>query len=99
MDNDKLLHEKKLKQLYHRMGLKHNMTDEDLKILVNSPYEFSREKIRNLKLEGEFGESEFDKLKTNFMYRYLGKFYIEYRRILYERRKKKLREERRGEDS
>lgn len=96
--SDKLSQEKKLKKLYHSIALKYNMTDEELKELVNSPYEFSREKIRALQLD-DVEEEEFNKLKTNFMYRYLGKFYIEYRRILYERRKKKLREERSGEDS
>lgn len=96
--SDKLSQEKKLKKLYHSIALKYNMTDDELKELVNSPYEFSREKIRALQLD-DVEEEEFNKLKTNFMYRYLGKFYIEYRRILYERRKKKLREERSGEDS
>lgn len=43
--SDKLSQEKKLKKLYHSIALKYNMTDDELKELVNSPYEFSREKL------------------------------------------------------
>jgi hypothetical protein len=100
MSNEfKEIHERKIKKLYHKLGLKYNMTDKDIMDLINSPYEFSREKIRALELKTVKTEEEFDKLKTNFIYRYLGKYYVEFKRILYYGRKNEFKSKRSTEDS
>lgn len=60
--------EDKIKKLIHSMALKYNMSDEDMKNLLHSPYEFSKGKINALKLKDVRTEEEFNELKTNFIY-------------------------------
>lgn len=69
----------KLKMLIHKIGLDFNLRDDDIKKIVSSPYKFTREKISNLELEGIKNEEDFNKLKTNFIYPYIGKIYTTYR--------------------
>ena len=65
----------KIKALIHSIGLKHNLQDEVINKIVNSPYKFTREKISELQISDDMSEEEYDKLKTNFMYLYIGKLY------------------------
>lgn len=58
----------KIKKLIHSIGLKYNLSDEVVKKIVESPYEFSREKFKELNLDDIETEEEFEKTKTNFMY-------------------------------
>lgn len=72
VDNDKV------KSLIHKIGLKHNLQDSVINKIVNSPYRFTREVIVNMNLESINNEEDFNKLKTNFMFMYIGKLYTTY---------------------
>jgi hypothetical protein len=72
------LDEDKVKLLIHKIGLDYKLQDEVIKKIVNSPYKFTRETIANLDIDPEITEEEFSKLKTNFIYLYIGKLYTSY---------------------
>jgi len=67
-----------LKKLIHTIGLKHNLQDSIINKIVNSPYRFARETITNIDIENIKDEDEFNKLKTNFLFAYIGKLYTSY---------------------
>lgn len=71
----------KVKELIHSMALKYNMSDEDMKNLVNSPYEFTKEKINNLKLKDITTKEELESTKTNFIYRSFFKLVVDWNTI------------------
>lgn len=65
--------DKKVKDLIHSLGLKYRLRDEEIRKIVESQFRFTYETIRGL----EIGESHegVDELKTNFIYRHIGKLY------------------------
>ena len=69
----KEINEKKVKDLIHSIGLKNNLTDEQVKNIVESQFRFTYETIRSLDLT----EKQIEEIKTNFIYKYLGKLYID----------------------
>jgi len=72
MSNDKV------KLLVHKIGLKYNLQDSIINKVISSPYKFTREKITNLDIDKVETEEDFNKLKTNFIYMYLGKLYTNF---------------------
>lgn len=70
--------ESKIKMIIHSIGLKYNLQDQIVSKIVNSPYKFTRKTISELDLKDIETEEEFNKLKTNFIYRYIGKLHISY---------------------
>ena len=68
----------KIKALIHSIGLKHNLQDEVINKIVNSPYKFTREKISELQISDDMSEEEYNKLKTNFIYLYIGRLYTNF---------------------
>jgi len=72
------LDEDKVKLLIHKIGLDYKLQDEVIKKIINSPYKFTRETIANLDIDPNITEEEFNKLKTNFIYLYIGKLYTSY---------------------
>lgn len=66
--------ELKIKQLIHKIGLKNNLTDKQVEEIINSQYEFIKEKITELDIEE-------DNIKSNFLIKYLGKLYIDKNKI------------------
>lgn len=68
--------ERKVKQLIHRLGLKYNLRDEEIKQIVNSPFEFAAEKYREIDLRTVTTEEQLDSLKTTFLFKALCKLYI-----------------------
>lgn len=68
----------KINKLIHKIGLEFQIRDEDMRKIVNCPYKFTRETISNLSLDGIETEEDFDKIKTNFIYVYIGKLYTSY---------------------
>lgn len=82
----------KKNKLIHKLGLKYNLTDETIKQLVESPYEFTAEKLQGIHFDDIETEEQFNALKTTFMYKTFGRLYISFpmlkRRA--ERRKNKL---------
>jgi hypothetical protein len=78
------INELKIKNLIHSIGLKFNLTDKEINEIINSQYEFIKEKIINLDLTKEENNEE---LKTNFLLKYLGKLHIDVKQV-----KNKLKE-------
>ncbi len=68
--------EKKIKRLIHKLGLKYKLLDEDIKNIIESPYEFSAKIIKGLDLDSLNNEEELNNIKTNFMYTGFAKFYV-----------------------
>lgn len=75
MNNDK--DRIKIKKLMHSLALKYNISDSDMEEIIGSPYEFTKEKLKQNKLR-ELTEKEFNKIKTSFIYKKLGRLYIDY---------------------
>lgn len=73
--------EKKINALIHSLGLKYGLQDDVIRKIVNSPYKFTREIIVNLELEEIETEEQFEELKVNFIYKYLGKLYTTFDRL------------------
>ena len=70
----KEINEKKVKDLIHKIGLVNNLTDEQVKNIVESQFRFTYEIIKNTPLD-ELSEEEINKLKKTFYFKYLGKLY------------------------
>jgi len=79
----------KVKVLIHKLGLKYNLQDNVINKIINSPYQFTRETIKSLELENIESEEDFKKLKTNFIYLYIGKLYTNYDKYI---KNKKMKE-------
>lgn len=62
----------------HKLGLKYHLQDHIINKIVNSPYKFTRETITNLNVDEVETEEDFNKLKTNFIYMYIGKIYTNF---------------------
>lgn len=63
------------------MALRYNMSDQDMKDLLGSPYEFAKEKIKNLDLSNIKTEEQLKELKTNFMFTSFFKLVIEWQTV------------------
>lgn len=75
---NKQIDDKKVKDLIHSIGLKYGLQDDIINKIVNSPYKFTREKISELNLDEVHSEEELAKYKTNFIYPYIGKYYVKF---------------------
>lgn len=73
--------EQKLKALVHRLGLKYNIRDEDIQKIVDAPYIFASQTIRDLELSNVKTEEDLDQLKTNFYFKCLFKLYVPFNRV------------------
>jgi hypothetical protein len=74
----KSINDRKLFALYHKIGLKYNLTDSEIKELAESPYEFTKEKLDQIDLDTIETEEDFNNVKTNFIYKFLGKIYTSF---------------------
>lgn len=90
MNDNKEIDDKKVKALIHSLGLKYGLQDDVINKIVNSPYKFTRETISNMELEHVQSEEELEKIKTNFIYSYIGKLYIKFYFILKIRQLKEI---------
>lgn len=70
--------DRKIKALYHRIGLLKGLPDHVVENIINSQYEFIKSKIEAIDFKGTNTEEEFDELKTNFILKYLGKLHTNY---------------------
>jgi len=77
MNND--VDEARIKALMHSIGLKYGLQDSVINHIVNSPYKFARETIKNLDFSNIETEEDLDKLNTNFIFKYLFKYYTNFR--------------------
>lgn len=78
MDPNKEIDEKKVKALIHSIGLKYGLQDDVILKIVNSPYKFTRETIGQLKLDEIQAKEELENIKTNFIYSYIGKLFVDF---------------------
>jgi hypothetical protein len=70
----KEIYDKKVKDLIHKIGLVNNLTDEQVKNIVESQFRFTYETIKNIPLE-DLSEEDVEELKKTFYFKYLGKLY------------------------
>jgi hypothetical protein len=69
----------KLKQLISTIAKKHGLSAEIVENIVNSPYLFTYEKLKDMDFSKVESEEDANKLKTNFNYKGIGKLYFNYR--------------------
>tara|TARA_R110002051_G_scaffold200850_2_gene267621 strand:- start:1336 stop:1599 length:264 start_codon:yes stop_codon:yes gene_type:complete len=58
---------------------KHNITLEEVKKVIESPYSFIRKKTKEISLQKNLSEEEFNSMKTNFNIPCLCKLYASYK--------------------
>lgn len=68
----------KINALIHKIGLKYNLTDSVIKDIVDSPYIFTVETIKELNLDNIKTEEELSVIKSNFLYRAFGRIYVSF---------------------
>jgi hypothetical protein len=68
-------------KLYHKLSLKYNLNKETIKNIVESPYEFTKEKLKDIDIHSIQSEDEAELTKTNFIYKYIGKFHTNFKLI------------------
>lgn len=68
----------KVKAIMAVLAKKYKLPIDTIEEIVNSPYLFTYEKLKNLNLEEVNSEEETNELKTNFNYKGLGKLYLNY---------------------
>lgn len=66
--------EDKINKLIHRLGLKYNLRDIEIKEIIESQFKFTYEKI--IALDLDIKKEELENLKTTFYFKYLGKLFI-----------------------
>ena len=57
---------KKIKDLIHKIGLRYGLSDDVVKRIVNSPFEFAHSILSVVELDGIKSEEELETKKTNF---------------------------------
>lgn len=65
----------KVDALIHRIGLKYNMTDQEIKKIVQSQFLFTYSELGKLDLK-TVEQEDLDNIKANFLYRAFGRLYI-----------------------
>ncbi len=58
---------------------KHNLTLDQVKKIIESPYSFIRKKTKELSIPKNLSEEEFNKIKTNFNIPCICKMYASYK--------------------
>lgn len=66
-------------KLYHKVGLDTRIEDDVVREIVESQYKFAKEKINEIEFNKELTEEEYNNIKTNFTFKFLGKIYTNYR--------------------
>ena len=72
---------KKIDKLLHKISLNNNFSLEDTKNIINSQYEFIKNKIEELDFNTIKVEEDFKNIKTNFLLRHFGRLYTNFRMI------------------
>jgi len=67
---------KSVKNLIHSIGLRHNLSDNIVKNIVESQFEFARKTMNEIDYTKINSEEDFDKLKKTFYFKGLGRIYI-----------------------
>lgn len=69
-----------VKRIIHSIGLNNNLTDKQVKDIVDSQFRFTYEQIRKTSFKNLTNE-EIEELKKNFYYKYLGKLYTDVKMV------------------
>mgnify|MGYP003137345549 CR=1 FL=1 len=72
---------KKVDNLIHSLGLKYNLPDFKIKEIVESQFAFAKSKIKQMELMKLTDKEEFEELKTTFLFKKLGRLYVNERKI------------------
>jgi len=59
-------------KVFNKLSIKYNIPVKDIKNIIESPYEFTRETIKELDLKNVVSEDELEKMKTTFRYLNIG---------------------------
>lgn len=65
----------KFKYKIKEVARKYNLPESIVEDMFNSQFKFYRETVSNLPLKTIETEEEFNKLKTTFYFKYIGKFF------------------------
>ena len=68
----------KVKKIIASLAKKYGLPTEVIQNITDSPYLFTYEKLKDLKLDNIKSEDEATQLKTNFNYKGFGKLYLNY---------------------
>jgi hypothetical protein len=71
---------KKLRSVTYNLIKENNITEEQFNEITESPYRFTKDTMTELDLK-EINEEDFYKQETNFIYKFIGKFYTDYKTI------------------
>lgn len=71
---DKEINAKKVKDIIHSVGLVNNLTDDEVRKIVESQFRFTYETIKNMSFEN-LTDDEIEDLRKTFYYKYLGKLF------------------------
>lgn len=67
---------KKIKALIHSIGLENNLADEEVEKIVNSQFEFTKEKIQELNKKGLNKDNKKEFKQVIFHYKRIGKIFL-----------------------
>ncbi len=71
----------KFKYKIKEIARKYNLPESVVEDIFNSQFKFYRETNKVLDLKNISTEEEFNKLKTIFYFKYLGKFYVKWNKV------------------
>lgn len=77
---------------------KHNLPESAVEDMFNSQFKFYREKVELLPVVETETEEEFNKLKSIFYFKYIGKFFINWRKAEHVKKNLILKQKLNGED-
>lgn len=78
----------KVKNLMARIAQKHKLPLSVIENIINAPYNFTYEQLKDYNLDEVESEEEANALKTNFNYKGLGKLYLNYPSLLARKKRK-----------
>jgi hypothetical protein len=73
---DEKLYQHKINSLIHKIGLENNLNDEEIRKIVESQFEFTREKLKEINKEINNASQYKDEFGKVFYYKALCKLYI-----------------------
>lgn len=66
----------KIDKLIHAIGLKYGLPDDKVREMVESQFEFTAEKIKEIDFNTLKTSEDFENLKSTFLYKSFGKLYL-----------------------
>lgn len=72
---------KKIDNFIHSIGLKYNLSDDIVKKIVESQFEFTKKKLNEIDFSLINSEEDFENLKKIFYFKGLGRIYINKRSL------------------